>query len=597
MEDKKFQPPLKLFEPIVLIIKMGDGRLINSGSNYILKVKKLKERKVVGDFPLCCNIKLGNKIDGNSPSSLSLGTGFFIKENVIATAFHVLAFKNRYKNFDCSNIRFVRYFNNNNNDIRKDCYGNFIIPSKYIYEPRENSLNANYFNYSSIGQDWALVEVKNKKNDDFDPLKINSNEKIFQNKNDVWSIGHPLGLRANFSRGKIIGFSNKNDGIFKCDVNGLSGGSGSAIVDCKSGDVSGILIRADNHLKINSGGNCYDLENMKPPHGSEECQFIGVFADILPNIPVRKNKPLHLNIQKPKVLYNTCYFYLVNDMNKGKYHLFLLFPLGETDTIACTRGISTNGSINITCENKAGDENVDKIDEIRFAKYHFEIESNSLQSENETKEIVVHSYLDKNGEGISYREFTITIDDADEAKDNLEDSINNKLALNCPYMHLLRSKVIDQEGFPRYYPRVLLPTRGYELIKDSYKELIDTEFEISSVIELKPLKRSIISKLLDIIRNFLKCPISPQRSMIVDLNVNKKTFLEEKGSNGRFKVYVLRAENEGIQNKFKEMGHEDKQELAISRNEVDGHDTFPIVAGPRSMGAESTPSGGIFIDG
>jgi len=180
----------ELSQKIVLIVDK-EIHLEEAGDGFFLKTRLLKDRKVHEDYALNIGGEEGELV--NIPSAFSLGSGFFIAENIIATAAHVPLEANRYKNISIDNIRFIDCFCYPIKDEMKE--GNDIfIPKDRIFKPMVGYENLPSFEYTGRGQDWAFIPVETISGDPVDHTYIKPDFKPVTKKDKVTWFGHPLGL-------------------------------------------------------------------------------------------------------------------------------------------------------------------------------------------------------------------------------------------------------------------------------------------------------------------------------------------------------------------------------------------------------------------
>ena len=137
---------------------------------------------------------------------------------------------------------------------------------------------------------------------------------------------------------------------------------------------------------------------------------------------------------------------------------------------SCQKGTETERSINFTCRDiKEGaafvrfGEKVYAAHRVRFTK---------LTTPDAEDEVIIHTIISKMEPGIEIeKETAIFLEDAAPLPTNLKAEDN--IAYNCPYVCLKRLKAIPTENESDsidFFPRVLVPFRGYEFIAEVIDE-------------------------------------------------------------------------------------------------------------------------------
>jgi hypothetical protein len=156
-----------------------------------------------------------------------LCTGFLVKEDVIATAGHcadengvtVLRIVFGFKMLGLSTP--VTWIPNEN------IYKGVKIIHR-VYDPKGK------------GPDWELIKLDRKV--EGHPLVKLSEKPIYLDQ-PVYILGHPCGLPLKYTSGAQV--RNIDDTCFAADLNVYCGNSGSPVFDCKTHEVSGIVVRGD----------------------------------------------------------------------------------------------------------------------------------------------------------------------------------------------------------------------------------------------------------------------------------------------------------------------------------------------------------------
>ena len=262
----KAGPPLFLkqlednTQSAVLIVRRSDLRDRKGSENlsYILKSKDLKDQHYTINaqkYYMCADGKYSTQ-----RSAASLGSGFFISKDMIATAAHVLF--PPFIDLPLQEVRFIT----NYKVVKGNAYGHFItVPKKNVYKPVSGGLSSKDFYWSSFGKDWALVKVKREDNTPANaPFITGFSNKIPKNQN-IYGLGYGLGLPLKISYSGSITDVQHPD-YFKCNLDLFSGNSGSPIFDATTHQAIGIIIRGQKQFVF---GHDSHKKNNKPcliPH-------------------------------------------------------------------------------------------------------------------------------------------------------------------------------------------------------------------------------------------------------------------------------------------------------------------------------------------
>ena len=265
---------------------------------------------------------------------------------------------------------------------------------------------------------------------------------------------------------------------------------------------------------------------------------------------------------------NACYYYLAKDesanaISTGKYHLFLLFPIAEGQTVVCKRGIASRSSLNITvtwadqkCALEKGARN--------YIGKQFELTFSEKQ-----KEIVIHNYMPVAGKpgAIRYSQVAIDKENADK-REVTATEIQDGLAYQSPYAHLIRARVV-YGGNPyefRFYPKVLVLMSGFEF------DPLNTSTDKEGLIVTKEFGARLALKYSN-----------DSKTRVIDASnvyLNHRRYRDKGKVDGKLKVSV------------KLPGGQSPYQVVIK-----GLSSGEINTGARSKTADSTPTVGIFIDG
>lgn len=157
-----------------------------------------------------------------------MATGFLVKEDIIATAGHIISEEN------LKNTRFIFGFRMLDNSTARTKF-----PTENIYQGIKiiNRIYRPTFDKS----DWALVKL-DRKVVNYPPAKI-SEGKISPGQ-QVYMIGHPLGLPLKYSAGASV--RRIGDASFSADLDVFSGNSGTPVFRSDTHEAIGFVIRGDS---------------------------------------------------------------------------------------------------------------------------------------------------------------------------------------------------------------------------------------------------------------------------------------------------------------------------------------------------------------
>lgn len=205
-----------------------------NSEEYILRGATLGERK-----KLCAGEKFFDQI------SMATCSSFLVGEDLVVTAGHCI--KNQ---IDCDRFQFVfDYYQTE--DVMKE----FRFPKENVYgcseviEQRKTAL-----------LDYALVRL-DRKILDRKPLAYRKSGKI-KKKTEVISIGQPSGLPTKIvDSGKVR--KNFWSGFFSVNLDIFGGNSGSAVINVKSGEVEGIIVRGEIDYIYDEPADCFRVKRCK----------------------------------------------------------------------------------------------------------------------------------------------------------------------------------------------------------------------------------------------------------------------------------------------------------------------------------------------
>jgi len=156
-----------------------------------------------------------------------LCTGFLVKEDMIATAYHCL------QGSSLPQLRFLFGFRMLDSSTPVE-----QVPNKDIYQGVEVIDRA--YNRTTDNSDWALVKL-DRKVKGHPVVKFPDTEIICSQ--PVYVIGHPCGLPLKYAAGaRVKGVENA---YFSADLDVFSGNSGSPVFNGNTHELVGIAVRGD----------------------------------------------------------------------------------------------------------------------------------------------------------------------------------------------------------------------------------------------------------------------------------------------------------------------------------------------------------------
>lgn len=198
---------------------------------------ELDSYNTLGDhYKLCDNESFTDQ------SIIGIGTGFIIDKNKMATANHVFQ-------YNIEEYRVV--FGYEIKDKLKGASVRFFMSDVYL--PKK-------INVQSYELDMVVFEVDR----DFDrPVLEWENSIELPNKNEIYMIGHPLGLPLKIALNADI-TDNKHNQYFYTSLDSFQGNSGSPIFDFCTNKVIGVLVSGE--LDFYDNGHCNKSTLCKFPY-------------------------------------------------------------------------------------------------------------------------------------------------------------------------------------------------------------------------------------------------------------------------------------------------------------------------------------------
>lgn len=207
---------------------IADSSLEVSGENVTVKGGTL-----IGDG-VCADERFAKQTTAANCS------GFLVGPDLLVTAGHCIQSMS-----DCESYSWVFDFSNTTKEN-----ASFEINKKNVYKC--TSIVSRTLD-DGTDNDYALVKLDRAT--DRVPLTFRRKGKL-SNSAGLVVIGHPSGLPTKIADGAFVR-SNKNKYYFQANLDTYGGNSGSAVINCKTGEVEGILVRGERDYVLDSVQNCY----------------------------------------------------------------------------------------------------------------------------------------------------------------------------------------------------------------------------------------------------------------------------------------------------------------------------------------------------
>lgn len=194
-------------------------------------------------------------------------SGFAIEKNIIVTAGHCV-----YNDQDLSSIRFVFDFKATGENII-----NTEIDDSLVYSGKRVIAREYRGDY-----DFAIIEIEGEIPENRRTLILNKENKIRDNEN-VYVIGHPAGLPLKIADNSYVRY-NDNDFYFTANLDTYGGNSGSPVINSKTHEVEGILVRGEPDFILGDSGRC-NISNVCPNTGcrGEDVSRVSQFKQHIDN--------------------------------------------------------------------------------------------------------------------------------------------------------------------------------------------------------------------------------------------------------------------------------------------------------------------------
>jgi len=231
----------------------------------IIKSKPLYRRQVSTDYAICKSSAYATQ-----PSAFCNGSGFFAKENVIATAAHVVVGPN----INLQDLRFIR-------GIYMEQAGDFeqqiVVHKAQVYKPvlKDQILPASDYELFAADSDWALISVVPA----YAGFGLMSEAPFVKIKNKavgandpLYAIGHGLGLPLKVSfDGEVMDVEPAAANFFESKLTLLGGNSGSPVFCAATHQLVGIYMRGVKKLQLSPNGKCFIVKNERDAYEGQEC--------------------------------------------------------------------------------------------------------------------------------------------------------------------------------------------------------------------------------------------------------------------------------------------------------------------------------------
>lgn len=167
-------------------------------------------------------------------------SGFLVAPNKIMTAGHCVT-----SHSDCRNVRLVFDYKMINQDRAQTVFtANQVYTCKKVIGWEKDDQ----------GADFAVIEL-DRDVTDREPLKLATNKKL-KRKTKVTVVGHPAGLPLKITDRASVRNILTSSGYFTANLDTYGGNSGSAVLNAKTYEVEGILVRGEKDYETDYASNC-----------------------------------------------------------------------------------------------------------------------------------------------------------------------------------------------------------------------------------------------------------------------------------------------------------------------------------------------------
>ncbi len=176
---------------------------------------------------------------------LAFCSGFLIAPNIIVTAGHCISDQT-----DCSSTKFI--FDNTITESN-DNKG----PSSFTNDKVYSCQSIIHTVAESGGRDFAIIEL-DRDVENRTPLKIRTSGTIALN-DPLTVFGHPSGIPLKIADNAYV--RSIESTFFETNLDTFGGNSGSAVINNKTLEVEGILVRGETDYQYDAANSCYRVNN------------------------------------------------------------------------------------------------------------------------------------------------------------------------------------------------------------------------------------------------------------------------------------------------------------------------------------------------
>lgn len=229
-EVYQYQDPaiVELARSTVALLKMDDITLTPEG------IHKLEDHTLRDKIKACLSERFVNQ------PVAAFCSGFLVAPNKIITAGHCIEDEQ-----DCKSVRFVFDYN-----MRNKTQPRTLFATSQVYSCKKVLGQAKV----SGSIDFAIVEL-DREVDDRTPLKLSDNSALAE-KDEMLVIGHPSGLPKKITDKGVVRTIKKKEGFFVTNLDTYAGNSGSPVINSRTHEVEGILVRGDKDYEEDEVREC-----------------------------------------------------------------------------------------------------------------------------------------------------------------------------------------------------------------------------------------------------------------------------------------------------------------------------------------------------
>lgn len=174
----------------------------------------------------------------NQPAAAQC-SGFLVAENLLVTAGHCVGSEQ-----DCEKNSWVFQFR-----MKNENEAPLAFEAENVYKCKRlvATKYANKLDYAIVELDRPVRGVR--------PLKMRSSAQNIKTGESVFVIGHPMGLPTKIADGASVRKIDSSQNFFVANLDTYGGNSGSAVLNSKTLEVEGVLVRGETDLVRDYG--CY----------------------------------------------------------------------------------------------------------------------------------------------------------------------------------------------------------------------------------------------------------------------------------------------------------------------------------------------------